>query len=67
MIDFVLNIFSTVLQMDMRNHHDIPFALPMIVAGFVGGMIGFTILKFIGNEQAEPEKNDANKKEIEIT
>ena len=67
MIDFVLGFFSSILQMDMRDHHQIPFALPMIMAGFVGGMIGFTILKFIGNEQAEPENNDVNKKEIEIT
>lgn len=29
MIDFVLGIFSSVLQMDMRNHHDIPFASPL--------------------------------------
>ena len=53
MIDFILNIFSTILQMDMRNHHDIPFALPLVMAGTVGGLIGFTILRFIGNEQKE--------------
>lgn len=53
MIDFVLSIFSTVLQMDMRDHHDIPFALPLLMACFVGGIIGFTILRFIGNEQEE--------------
>ena len=53
MIDFVLSIFSSVLQMDMRDHHDIPFALPLIMAGTVGGLIGFTILRFIGNEQKE--------------
>lgn len=53
MIDFVLSIFSSILQMDMRNHHDIPFALPLLMACFVGGMIGFTILKFIINEQKQ--------------
>jgi hypothetical protein len=53
MIDFVLDIFSTMFQMDMRNHHDIPFALPLLMACFVGGTIGFTILRFIGNEQEE--------------
>lgn len=52
MIDFVLNIFSSALQMDMRDHHDIPFALPLVMACFVGGLVGFTIVKFIGNEQA---------------
>ena len=51
MIDFVLNIFSTILQMDMRNHHDIPFALPLMMASVTGIIIGFTILKFIGNEE----------------
>lgn len=60
MIDFVLSIFSSVLQMDMRDHHDIPFALPMVVAGSVGGLIGFTILSFIGNDQEE-EDNDSMK------
>ena len=53
MIDFMLSIFSSILNMDMRDHHDIPFALPMIVAGVVGGGIGLTILHFIGNDQNE--------------
>lgn len=56
MIDFVLSIFSTALQMDMRDHHDIPFALPLLMACFVGGIVGFTILRFIGNEQEEDRK-----------
>jgi len=56
MIDFMLSIFSSVLQMDMRDHHDIPFALPLVMAGTVGGLIGFTILRFIGNEQKEDRK-----------
>ncbi|MCK5889155.1 MAG: hypothetical protein KAG19_04360 [Methylococcales bacterium] len=61
MIDFVLSIFSTALQMDMRDHHDIPFALPLLMACFVGGIIGFTLVRFIGNEQAE----DKEAREIE--
>ena len=56
MIDFMLSIFSSVLQMDMRDHHEIPFALPLIMAGTVGGLIGFTILRFIGNEHKEEQK-----------
>ena len=60
MIDFMLNIFSTILQMDMRNHHDIPFALPLVMAGTVGGLIGFTILRFIGNEHKEEQKETHN-------
>jgi len=56
MIDFVLSVFSTVLQMDMRDHHDIPFALPLLMACFVGGIIGFTIVRFINVEQQEDSK-----------
>ena len=36
--------------MDMRDHHNIPFALPLVVGSFLGFIIGLTILKFIGNE-----------------
>ena len=53
MIDFMLSIFSSILNMDMRDHHDIPFALPMMVAGVVGGSIGLTIVHFIGNDKNE--------------
>jgi Na+/H+ antiporter NhaA len=53
MIDFVLSIFSTALSLDLRDHHDIPFALPLLMACFVGGIIGFTIVRLIGNEQKE--------------
>jgi Na+/H+ antiporter NhaA len=51
MIDFFLSIFSSVLQMDMRDHHNIPFALPLVMGSFLGFIIGFVILKFIGNEE----------------
>jgi len=51
MIDFMLSIFSSVLQMDMRDHHNIPFALPLVMGSFLGFIIGFIILKFIGNEE----------------
>jgi uncharacterized membrane protein YfcA len=61
MIDFMLSIFSSVLNMDMRDHHDIPFALPMVVAGVVGGSIGLTIVHFIGNDNNEdPEATVTN-------
>jgi len=63
MIDFVLSFFSSALQMDMRDHHDIPFALPLLMACFVGGMVGFVLLKFIGNEQ----KDDAQMLQVKIT
>ncbi len=53
MLDFMLEIFSSVLQMNMRDHHDIPFALPLVMGSFAGFTIGFIILKFIGNEQKQ--------------
>ena len=56
MLDFMLGIFSEILQMNMRDHHDIPFALPLVMASFTGFIIGFTILQFIGNEQKEDQK-----------
>lgn len=58
MIDFILSIFSSVLQMDLRDHHDIPFALPLVMAACTGLVIGFIILTFISNEE-RTEKEDS--------
>jgi uncharacterized protein with PQ loop repeat len=49
----MLKFASSILQMNLRDHHDIPFALPLVFAGTLGFVIGFVILKFIGNEQRE--------------
>ncbi len=57
MIDFMLSILSTVLHMEMRDHHDIPFALPLVMACMVAGLVGFTIVRFIGNEQQEDRRD----------
>ena len=51
MIDLMLKFASSILQMNLRDHHDIPFALPLVFAAVLGFVIGFIILKFIGNEQ----------------
>ena len=56
MTDFVLSIFSTIFQMNMRDHHDIPFALPLMMGAFVAGILGFIIVKYIEIER----KDDAN-------
>lgn len=58
-IDFMLGIFSSILQMNMRDHHEIPFALPLVAASATGFVIGFAILRMIGNE------NKADKAKIE--
>jgi len=59
MIDLILKIASNILQMNLRDHHDIPFALPLVFAAVLGFVIGFIILKFIGNEQKEDAKQDS--------
>jgi hypothetical protein len=53
MVDFMLKIFSAVLGMNMRDHHDIPFALPLLFFIFLGFIITISVLKFIGNEEQE--------------
>ena len=53
MLDFMLSIFSAILGMNMRDHHDIPFALPLLFFIFLGAVISITVLKFIGNEETE--------------
>ena len=58
MIDFVLSIFSTVLQMNMRDHHDIPFALPLVMAACTGLIIGFILLTLITKEE-KAERQDS--------
>ena len=57
MLDFVLGIFSTIFQMNMRDHHEIPFALPLVMAVVVGFIVGFVILTFIGNENRQEKMN----------
>ena len=53
MIDFFLNIFSTIFQMNMRDHHEIPFAMPLMMACLVGGLVGFIIVKYVVKEQKQ--------------
>ncbi|EIC29962.1 hypothetical protein Metal_2215 [Methylomicrobium album BG8] len=50
MLDFMLSIFSAVLQVNMKDHHDIPFALPLLFFIFLAFIITVTVLHFIGNE-----------------
>jgi uncharacterized membrane protein YgaE (UPF0421/DUF939 family) len=57
MLDFVLSIFSAVLGMNMKDPHDIPFALPLVMAAVTGLVIGFTFLTLIGNENREDKEN----------
>jgi hypothetical protein len=61
MLDFMLAFFSNILNMNLRDHHDIPFALPLVAISFTGFTIAFIILRFIGNE--EKEKNERTTQE----
>jgi len=36
--------------MNLKDPHDIPFALPLVFAAVMGFVIGFVLLHFIGNE-----------------
>lgn len=53
MLDFMLRIFSAILGMNLRDHHDIPFALPLLFFIFLGFIITMTVLHFIGNENED--------------
>jgi hypothetical protein len=53
MLDLMLKVFSSVLGMNMRDHHDIPFALPLLFFIFLGFFISMIVLHFIGNEEQE--------------
>jgi len=53
MIDFMLSIFSAILGVNMRDHHDIPFELPLLFFIFLGFIITITVLHFIGNENED--------------
>ncbi len=55
MIDLMLSIFSAILGMNMRDHHDIPFALPLLFFIFLGFIITMTVLHFIGNKEEDLE------------
>jgi len=56
MIDFILDIFSTMFQINMRDHHDMPFAMPLMLAIIGGGIIGYLIVRFLIKEPSS-EKN----------
>lgn len=56
MLDLIFNFASSVLQMNLRDPHDIPFALPLVFAAVSGFIIGFILIQFIGNEQKHDQK-----------
>jgi len=41
----------------MRDHHDIPFALPLLLFIILGALISIAALKFIFNEEERIQSN----------
>jgi hypothetical protein len=41
----------------MRDHHDIPFAMPLMMAAFFAGILGFIIVKYINIEQKKDARD----------
>lgn len=58
MLDLIFGFASGVLQMNLRDPHDIPFALPLVFAAVLGFVLGFILLQFIGNEQKHDREQD---------
>ncbi len=56
MVDLMLKIFSAISGMNMRDHHDIPFAMPLLFMIFMGFIITITVLHFIGDKEGEPSE-----------
>ncbi len=56
MIDLIFTIASNILGMNLRDPHEIPFALPLVFSAKLGFLMGFILLKFIGNENKHPKK-----------
>lgn len=55
MVDVMLKIFSFISGINMRDHHDTPFAMPLLFMIFLAFIVTVTVLHFIGNEDQEEE------------
>ncbi len=56
MVDFMLKIFSAISGVNMRDHHDTPFAMPLLFMIFMAFIISMTVLHFIGDKDEEPSE-----------
>ena len=55
MIDLMLKFFSAIIGMNMRDHHDIPFALPLMLFIFTGFIVSIIVFHFIDDKDEENE------------
>lgn len=53
MLNLMLGFFSSILGFNLKDPHDVPFALPLLFFIFLGFFISITVLRFIGNEPNE--------------
>jgi hypothetical protein len=53
MLDFIFNFATSILHVNLRDPHDIPFALPLVFCAILGFVSSFIILKFVGNEKKQ--------------
>lgn len=60
MRDFIFDILTSVLHMNLRDPHDIPFALPLMMAACTGLIIGFIFVSLVeGEHKKDREDNDS--------
>ena len=55
MVDLMLKFFSAILGLNMRDHHNIPFALPLMLFIFTGFLISMIVLHFMDDKDEESE------------
>lgn len=67
MIDFIFESLSAFFQMDLRDPHDIPFAMPLMMGAIPGLTIGFYIVSLLGNEtKAQASTDEASVQKINV-
>jgi hypothetical protein len=58
MINFIFDTLSAFFQMNLRDPHSVPFAMPLMMGAIPGLTIGFYIVSLLGNEKKVPLPND---------
>lgn len=60
MIDFITGLLSSVLHMNLKDPHDIPFALPLMIAAGLAFFNGFVILHWDAKETKQRAQAEAD-------
>lgn len=53
MKELIFGFAESILHMNLRDPHDIPFALPLMLAAGLGFILGFIFIQLLGNEQRQ--------------